>query len=742
MKDFSINFEKEIDFLEDYFNEKLIENNSNYNKWKDIYIKLYGKENTNIRLYISYGIIFLISISFILKYILNNREEVKILHFSTRYLSNVNELMKKEFEFNFENEISYFSPFIDLLDKIESDFSEYLMELIETQIIKYDCPPEYKLDVAFQGILSPQIRHTSGEFYTPPFLVKKMVDAIYKFGDKVLDPCCGSGNFLIEIIKKINESNNNHGSKMRAIKGIYGFDLNPISLYLTKLNILFFSGLNFALLKNNFKIHDFLLGNDSLLPKNFDLIIGNPPWYTLREIESIKQQNDIKLLSDKLGIKPYPKNILNIEIASLFFYQAKSKFMKVNGYIFFVITEGVLNGSHAARFRSFKGFKNLKIWKFSTTIKKSFNIDFICLFAQKSSDDLILDNLEIPVNQFSLNNNNLQNITYFDSIDLIENAITTYVPYSIEKRGSKTFVKKIIEKEKLQKLIPLRESYYKNLFHKGADLNPRSLIFVKYENVGTDLYQIMCDDRIFKRAKQPWNKKFFTTELIEKDYIFKAIKSTELVKFYVYDYYEIFLPLKKTTLEYDYNGLKEHAKLFYDKVNKVYLRYKKDTTKHTSLMDNLNRWSKLINQHQLSNLKVVYNNSGSILNSAVIQGNFLVTGDLSFYATENIDEAYYLSAILNADMITNQVRIKKSSRHIFKLPFELPIEKFNKDNDSHKKLGELGKKAEEISKKVIKTLLNKKDTEISKIALQNTLKSPLKPIMDQIDKIITSLLNG
>jgi len=742
MKDFSINFEKEIDFLEDYFNEKLIENNSNYKQWKDIYIKLYGKENTNIRLYISYGIIFLSSIVFILKYILNKREEVKILHFSTRYLAKVNESMKKEFEFNFENEISYFSPFIDLLDKIESEYSEYLLELIETQIIKYDCPPEYKLDVAFQGILSPQIRHTSGEFYTPPFLVKKMVEAIYKFGDRVLDPCCGSGNFLIEIIKKINESNNNHDSKMRAIKGIYGFDLNPISLYLTKLNILFFSGLNFALLKNNFKIHDFLLGNDSLLPKDFDLIIGNPPWYTLREIESIKQQNAIKLLSDKLGIKPYPKNILNIEIASLFFYQAKSKFMKVNGYIFFVITEGVLNGSHAARFRSFKGFKNLKIWKFSAIIKKSFNIDFICLFAQKSSDDLILDNLEIPVNQFSLNNNNLQNITYFDSIDLIENAITTYVPYSIEKRGTKTFVKKIIEKEQLQKLIPLRESYYKNLFHKGADLNPRSLIFVKYENIGIDLYQITCDDRIFKRAKQPWNKKFFITELIEKDYIFKTIKSTELVKFYVYDYYEVFLPLKKATLEYDYDGLKDHAKVFYDKVNKVYLKYKKDTTKHTSLMDNLNRWSKLINQRQLSNIKVVYNNSGSILNCAVIQGDFLVTGDLSFYATENLDEAYYLSAVLNSDIITKQVSIKKSSRHIFKLPFELPIEKFDRERDDHIRLAELGKKAEETAGGVIKTLLNKKDTEISKRALQNTLKSTLKPIMHQIDKIIASLLNA
>ncbi|MFX0009135.1 MAG: hypothetical protein ACFE9R_02365, partial [Candidatus Hermodarchaeota archaeon] len=248
--------------------------------------------------------------------------------------------------------------------------------------------------------------------------------------------------------------------------------------------------------------------------------------------------------------------------------------------------------------------------------------------------------------------------------------------------------------------------------------------------------------RIFKKAKVPWDRTFFNHEYVEKDYIFKVVKSTELVKFVIYDDYEVFLPLKKSSLEYSYEDLKEKAKIFYNKVNKIYLFYKKDTTNHRSLMDNLDRWSKLINQRQRSNIKVVYNNSGSTVNSAVIQGDFLITGDLSFFATENIDEAYYLSSILNSEITTKQIKIKKSSRHIFKLPFELPIKKFHYADPTHQKLAELGKKAEIAVKEAINSFSNDYNQTYSKKLIQNKLKMRLKPIMDQINKLTLAILNA
>ncbi|MFX1411446.1 MAG: N-6 DNA methylase [Promethearchaeota archaeon] len=584
-----------------------------------------------------------------------------------------------------------------------------------------------------QNILTPIIRHKSGEYYTPPFLVRKMVEEEYVIGEKVLDPCCGSGNFLVELIKRIIYQDKPIREKISAINNIYGYDINPISIYISKIKILFLLK-EITNIKPKIYLVDSLFQTGDILSERFDLVIGNPPWYTYREIESRLYQKQIKNLAEKLEIKPPPKNILNLEVSTLFFYNANKVFMKNNAKIFFVITKGVITGSHASQFRNFKGFYNLKIWTFDKKIEKIFNVDFICLFARKSENEFKYYDKEIPALHFNIANK-INKINYFSNIGLKRERINYLVPYSLEKKGEKRYTRKFILKEKYKELFPIRPSYYKNQFHKGADLNPRNLIFVKHEELNQTLVKINPDIRIFKRAKFPWNKKEFSNEIVEKEFIFKVIKSTELVKFFVFNHYYVFLPLLKNDLQFNYSSLSKNAKLFYDKINEIYLKYKKETTLNNSLMDNLNRWSKLINKRQLSNIKVIYNNSGSVLNSAVVQGDFIITGDLSFYGTKNLDEAYFLSAILNSNIFTKQIQIMKSSRHIFKIPFDIPITKFDSSKENHQKLKELGKLGQTIAKSTINKFI-RNNKEISKIKIQNVLNKKLNLVFAQTDEIL------
>jgi len=610
-----------------------------------------------------------------------------------------------------------------------------LINRISSTLFKSNINPEYIFDYFIQEIVSPIFRHKSGEYYTPPFLVKKMVDEVYSFGEKTLDPCCGSGNFLVGIIKFILSQERSEEEKISAINKIYGFDINPISIYLSKINILFLLKDKASEINLNLYVFDFLFQIRNDLSEEFDLIIGNPPWYTYRDVDSIDLQEKLKSLAERLEIKPRPKNILNLEISTLFFFKAKKSYMKNKAKIFFVITKGVITGSHASRFRNFKGFADIRIWVFDKKIEKIFNIDFICLYAQKSQILEELSLYEIPAYHFALEHNDM-NMNNYNTIDLKLKKEEILVPFSIEQKGEKVFIKKLISKEKLGNLLPLKESYYKDLFHKGADLNPRNLIFVKFQNVNDILVKINHDERIFKRAKAPWNKKEFEDEIIEKKYLFKVLKSTELVKFHVYDYYNVFLPLLKNNLSFNYVNLDKNSKEFYDKINNLYLRYKKETTTHNSLMENLNRWSKLINSRQTSKIKVVYNNSGSILNSAVIQGDFLITGDLSFYNTTNLNEAYYLSAILNSNILTEQIKIMKRSRHIFKLPFNISIRNYNLENFVHQELAKLGEKGQEIAHSTIKNVLKKNKDKFSKYKIQNFLNKELKPILNQVDELL------
>jgi len=736
-----LKFEKELQYIEEYLLKKDIKQSDNYKEWFDYFVKIYGKKHTDVHLYVVFSLIYFIAQLFIVKYILNQETTFQSKQFSNNFFKNVKNDVKKKFDFEIGNEICYFSPLFDALEELEPLAFDSLINLITDEIFSLDDNPEYMFDSVIQNFLSTYIRHKSGEFYTPPFLVKKMVKESYKFGSKVLDPCCGSGNFLVEIIKTIMNSHNSEKEKIAAFTNIYGYDINPISIFITKINFLFLLKEKISKVDLNLYVTDYLFEEEVSVNEDFNLIIGNPPWFTLRDVDSPDYQKKIKNLSEKLEIKPLPKNVLNIEIASLFFYKAKTSNMKNDSKIFFVITKGVINGSHAARFRNFKGFKNVKIWKFTREITKVFNVDFICIFAQKSAESLQKHNIEIPVHLFSIKEKR-KKLTYFELIDLKLEKIEILVPYLIETKGDKTYTNKLITEEDYKKLIPIKVSEYKKLFHKGADLNPRNLIFINCKKYDTSLVKINPDIRIFKRAKEPWNKIEFKDELIEKEYVFNVIKSTELVKFFVYDYYEVFLPLCRGNLRFDYPSLGKNAKVFYDKINELYLNYKKETTKNESLMDNLNRWSKLINKRQISKIKVVYNNSGSVVNAAVVQGGFIVTGDLGFYSTDDLNEAYYLSAVLNSPLMTEQVKIKKSSRHIFKIPFEVPIKKFSNSDKNHLKLAELAKKAQKISKSVTISILEKKNNNVSKIKIQKALSNNLFLILKQIDDILNNELKS
>ncbi|MFX1455037.1 MAG: N-6 DNA methylase [Promethearchaeota archaeon] len=729
------NYNEVIDELEVLLVRNNIRDDYRFKKWLKDFQKIYGKKDTNLRLYICNSITYFIALLFISKFILDDKNFIKIKEVSIKALK----LNEKKIEDLFKNlhliEFDYFRPLFLISERENMTLYTRFLQKITEIMFKPILKPEYIFDYITQHLIPPILKHSSGEYYTPPFLVKKMIEESYSLGDNVLDPCCGSGNFLIGLIKHIFSMNISNNEKIKAINKVYGFDINPISIFMSKVNFLFLLKDQISKIKLNLFVEDFLFHERNDLMEKFDLIIGNPPWYTYRDVESIKIQKELKKLAEQFEIKPRPKNILNLEISTLFFFKAKTYYLKNEAKIFFVITKGVITGSHAARFRNFKGLSDIKIWEFDKKIQKTFNIDFICLFARKYQTRETIESYEIPSYYYAITDIN-QEFSYFSNTDLELRKIETLVPFSIENKGNKNYIKKLIPKDKKADLIPLEVSYYKPLFHKGGDLNPRNLIFVKITKVDDLLANIIPDERILKRAKPPWNRREFTDTLVEKKYLFKVVKSTELVKFYLYDHYYVFLPLNRSDLSFNYDELTNNSKKFWDFINNIYLQNKKETTTHNSLLENLNRWAKLINRRQLSDIKVVYNNSGSTINSAVVEGDFLITGDLSFYDTDDLNEAYYLSAVLNSNILSEHIKIMKSSRHIFKLPFNIPIRKFNPENSQHEKLAELGKKGKEIAEKLINEAQHYKKSKITKNYLQQILNSELKTIVHQIDKLL------
>ncbi len=635
--------------------------------WKSVFTKIYGKEiEQSLFLKHSYyisilKIIILLSVN-----------------------SSVNDAIYDHFNLN---ELKFF-----FCPKLE----ETLISKISKFIGGAKLARQDNFHELYQQVFHVEMRHKIGEFYTPSNLVEKMINEAYKIGLKTLDPSCGSGSFLIKLIVRIFNSNNDESVITEAIDNIYGFDINPLATFTTKVNfgLLFLDYFDGEISKIP-RINIFLI--DSLFPeqakpkvekeisklnKSFDLIIGNPPWLTYKDITNKSYQIKIRTLSETLGIKPPSQYITHIELASTFFFAIPLKFLKIKGIIFFVMPKSVLNGDHCFKFRGFSIFNNIEIWDFPGNY--FFNVDHICLKAEyvgARSGIKITEKYPIKAKIFNSN------------LELQDE--TRYSSYEYDESGAK-----IILPEKELKFLDMHSiSPYKTKFFQGATLVPRALVFFKIDKRVDKFLEISSDSNINMRAKKVWMYNF-QKKMIESKFGFKSFLNKDLIPFYIKEFKNVFLPVS-SSLQWDVNLLNDNPKAlsFYTEINNFYKKNKKGTSSIETLFLNLNYWNKLTKQANNKQYLVVYNASGSRLKSAVIDNEELgivICSENYYFSTNSLNEAHYLCAIFNSPVLSKNIKLIKSSRHIHKRPFSFPIPLYDNDNDTHRKLVKKSRKYHSI----------------------------------------------
>ena len=108
-----------------------------------------------------------------------------------------------------------------------------------------------------------------GEFFTPPCIVKTLVNVIQPFKGRVYDPCCGSGGMFVQSASFIKE---HQGNIIRDVT-IYGQDANPETWKLCKMNLAI-RGIEANLGKFNADTFH----NDQHPTLKADFILANPPF--------------------------------------------------------------------------------------------------------------------------------------------------------------------------------------------------------------------------------------------------------------------------------------------------------------------------------------------------------------------------------------------------------------------------------------------------------------------------------
>ncbi|MBQ4548012.1 MAG: N-6 DNA methylase [Bacteroidales bacterium] len=190
----------------------------------------------------------------------------------------------------------------------------------------------------YEASLSESYKNKEGIYYTPQYIVEDMMRDITDVeGKTFLDPCCGSGNFIIEAIKKGFSPEN-----------VYGFDIDENAVAITKKRIKELCGYE----SDNIFCGDFLsqqvnkstsqqVVTHRMCPMQifrfsdfqilkFDYIFTNPPWG-----KKINKRDRDKY-SDLF-------NSGNSNDTSSLFYFASLKMLKDDGMLGFLLPDAFFN---------------------------------------------------------------------------------------------------------------------------------------------------------------------------------------------------------------------------------------------------------------------------------------------------------------------------------------------------------------------------------------------------------------
>lgn len=136
----------------------------------------------------------------------------------------------------------------------------------------------------------------NGKVYTPSFVVKKMLDDIGFYGDnvlnkRILDPSCGDGQFLVEVVNRIIQYSPSDILE-EQLHNVYGWDIDSIAVSEC------ISNLNKQIEHLQININWNIYTKNSLLEIEkiksnlfsditnvFDIIVGNPPYIRIQHLD-------------------------------------------------------------------------------------------------------------------------------------------------------------------------------------------------------------------------------------------------------------------------------------------------------------------------------------------------------------------------------------------------------------------------------------------------------------------------
>lgn len=445
------------------------------------------------------------------------------------------------------------------------------------------------------------------------------------------------------------------------------------------------------------------------LAEKFDYVVGNPPWFTYNSIKNEEYQNTLGQIAQDLKVKPKRTSLLpQMEIAAIFLAYCSTNFLKKQGKIAFVLPRSFFNAEQHENTRNgvAKGFKIIQIWDLAG-VSPVFRIPCCVLFSEKSEEKRAIQESGVSGLSFTGRLRN-QNSNWADASALIEEKKSIW--FYTKQGSSSAFSTRKTDKD--QKINP-----YKALFKNGATIFPRCFYFVDVDGIPPPdwhgrLLSVSTAKSIKADAKAPWKGISFKHKRMESGFLFRTALARSILPFALFEPDLVALPLMIETE----SGLKKirlfdgpelrrqgyiHAANWFIDVERIWQIHRTEKNGSITSEAYLNWQKKLTEQNLNHPFLVLYNSSAKDANATVVKRadldlEFIVENKAYSYSTNNLQEAYYLTSILNSECPNKLMKDFQSkglfgARDVHKKILNLYYPRYDENEASHRRLAELGR---------------------------------------------------
>lgn len=437
----------------------------------------------------------------------------------------------------------------------------------------------------------------------------------------------------------------------------------------------------------------------SMKNRRVDVLIGNPPWVAYRYMTEAMQKQ-FKAFSEERKLWHGFKVATHQDLVGLFITRSVEKYLHDGGSFGFVTPLAVLSRQQYEGFRTGNWGEYLR-----GEVTEAWDLEKV-----RPKNDLfpvpaaVIFGLRHDFNPHDYAQRMKPPAAGFPEEKMVVEGIRDKRGWMQTKVGL-TFAP-IINRALTSDEASL--SPYRSTLFNGATVFPQVLFFVAEEDSTNKLGQAAgrVNVRSERSMHKPWKDLEPLSGVVPRRFIYDVHLGTTTAPFRPLKPRRAVLPIEREALltEKEIEDGDPLLAEWWREASKIWETYKTRQSK-LSLLANLNYQNKITKQMGGATHRVVYSASGNTLAAARLDDpRQIVEHKLYWLPARSVSEARYLTAILNAPIITELVSDYQSrglfgARDFDTYVWRLPIPTYNTVDKLHERIAELGAEAELIAAK-------------------------------------------